>query len=147
VAKATSNALSIKSNQKRRSTSGGGAGTYAKMFPQLEWTGVEIWGPYIDKYDLRSLYPTLHNVDAREWRPTQQYDVVFLGDVLEHMTVQEAKSLLNKLAYPTTVIVSIPIGHYPQGEYDGNPYERHVTDNWTVDKFHSAFGVISVSCR
>lgn len=120
---------------------GVGAGTYAKMFPHLEWTGVEIWGPYIEQYGLRDLYPTLHNVDAREWEPTQQYDVVFCGDVLEHMTAQEAKALLDRLKYPTTVIISIPIGHYPQGEYEGNPYERHVTDNWTVDEFHSVFGV------
>lgn len=120
---------------------GVGAGTYAKMFPHLEWTGVEIWGPYIEQYGLRDLYPTLHNVDAREWEPTQRYDVVFLGDVLEHMTVQEAQDLVKKLKYPTTVIISIPIGPYPQGEYDGNPYEKHITDNWTVDEFHSVFGV------
>ena len=120
---------------------GCGCGTYAKMFPNLEWTGVEIWGPYIEKYGLDDLYAHLYNIDAREWLPDQQYDVVFCGDVLEHMTVEEAKSLLKKLKYPTTVIISIPIGSYPQGEYDGNPYERHVTDNWTVDEFHSVFGV------
>lgn len=120
---------------------GCGSGTYAKMFPHLEWTGVEIWGPYVEKYGLRDLYPTLHNVDAREWEPTQRYDVVFLGDVLEHMTIQEAQDLVKKLKYPTTVIISIPIGPYPQGEYDGNPYEKHITDNWTVDEFHSVFGV------
>jgi len=121
---------------------GCGAGTYAKMFPHLEWTGVEIWGPYIEQFGLRDLYPTLHNVDAREWTPTQKYDVAFLGDVLEHMTAGEAYDLAIKVAScSTTQIISIPIGYYPQGEYDGNPYERHVKDNWTVDEFHSVFGV------
>ena len=119
---------------------GCGCGTYAKMFPELEWTGVEIWEPYIEKYGLNDLYAHLYNIDVREWLPDQQYDVVFCGDVLEHMTVEEAKAMLKKLKYPTTVIISIPIGPYPQGEYDGNPYERHVTDNWTVDEFHSVFG-------
>ena len=51
---------------------GCGVGTYAKLFPDLEWTGVEIWEPYIEKYDLKSLYSTLHNVDAREWVPDQR---------------------------------------------------------------------------
>ena len=121
---------------------GVGAGTYAKMFPHLEWTGVEIWGPYVEKYGLRDLYPTLHNVDAREWWPDQHYDVAFLGDVLEHMTAEEAYALALKVAKcSTTQIISIPIGPYPQGEYDGNPYEKHITDNWTVDEFHSVFGV------
>ena len=76
---------------------GCGVGTYAKLFPDLEWTGVEIWEPYIEKYDLKSLYSTLHNVDAREWIPTQRYDVAFLGDVLEHMTVTNARFVLERL--------------------------------------------------
>ena len=121
---------------------GCGCGTYAKMFPDLEWTGVEIWKPYISQWGLNFLYKTLHNVDAREWEPTQRYDVAFLGDVLEHMTAEEANALVRKVAAcSTTQIISIPIGSYPQEEYDGNPYERHVTDNWTVDEFHSVFGV------
>ena len=120
---------------------GCGCGTYAKLFPWIDWTGVEIWAPYVEKYGLRDLYPKLHNVDVRQWEPDQQYDLVVLGDVLEHMSIQEAKDLLAKLKYPTTVIISIPIGSYPQGEYDGNPYEKHVTDNWTVDRFHYVFGV------
>jgi len=120
---------------------GPGFGTYAKMFPHAEWTGVEIWEPYIEKYGLASFYKHLHIADAREWEPTEQYDVAFAGDVLEHMTVEEAKSLLAKLrGCAQTVIVSIPIGHYPQDEWEGNPYERHVTDNWTDEAFREAFG-------
>ena len=121
---------------------GCGCGTYAKMFPNLEWTGVEVWGPYIEQYGLKDLYPTLHNVDAREWEPIQKYDVCFLGDVLEHMDAGEAHDLFNKIkSCSETIIISIPIGYYPQGEYDGNPYEKHVTDNWTVGEFHFVFGV------
>ena len=120
---------------------GCGVGTYAKLFPHLEWTGVEIWKPYIEKYDLETLYPTLHNLDAREWDSDQHYDVAFLGDVLEHMTSAEARFLFEKMKKCSeTVIISIPIGYLPQDEWEGNPYERHVTDNWTVDEFHSVFG-------
>jgi hypothetical protein len=38
------------------------------------------------------------------------------------------------------VIVSIPIGHYPQGEYEGNPHEAHITDNWTPEALIETFG-------
>ena len=38
---------------------GCGSGTYAKMFPSVQKTGVEIWGPYIDQYGLKDLYNDL----------------------------------------------------------------------------------------
>lgn len=120
---------------------GAGCGTYAKLFPDLEWTGVEIWEPYVSEYGLRDLYPTLHVADAREWNPDRRWDVAFAGDVLEHMTRAEAVALLSKLqACADTVIVSIPIVHMPQGDWGGNPYETHVVDNWTIESAVEAFG-------
>jgi mannosyltransferase OCH1-like enzyme len=119
---------------------GCGVGTYAKLFPDAEWTGVEVWEPYVEKYSLHDLYNTLIIGDAREWEPFDQYDVAFAGDVLEHMTYEEAKALIKKLqACSETVIASIPIGHWPQGEYEGNPYERHVKDDWTDEEARSLF--------
>ena len=57
------------------------------------------------------------------------------------MTVEEAQALLAKLRkHAGYVIVSIPIGHYPQDEYEGNPYERHVKDDWTDAEVREAFG-------
>ena len=44
---------------------GCGEGTYAKMFPGGDWTGVEVWEPYVEAYGLRSLYSTLIVADAR----------------------------------------------------------------------------------
>ncbi len=120
---------------------GCGAGTYAKMFPNKKMTGVEIYQPYIEKYDLRSLYWPLYVQDARTWKPTEHYDVAFLGDVLEHMEKDQAKALFNKIKKcADTVIISIPLGHYPQNEYDGNPHEKHVTDNWTDEDVKETFG-------
>lgn len=119
---------------------GCGCGTYADRFPEVEWTGVEIWAPYIEQYALNSKYAHLYNEDARQFEPTQRFDVVVLGDVLEHMTVDEAAALLNKATqWADTVIVSIPLGNYPQGEWEGNPYERHVVDNWTHDEVVRVF--------
>ena len=120
---------------------GVGEGTYAKLFPKLAWTGVEIWEPYIEKYGLKNLYPDLHVADAREWDTDQKYDVCFLGDVLEHMTQEEAQALVRKAKrWADTVIVSIPTGHYPQGEYEGNPHEAHVKDNWSDAEVKLCFG-------
>lgn len=120
---------------------GCGCGTYAKMFPDAQWTGVEIWKPYVDQYGLNNLYGTLFNEDARHWIPDDHYDIAIAGDVLEHMSEEEAGRLLNKLrGCADTVIVSIPLGHYPQDAYEGNPYERHVKDNWTDEAVRWFFG-------
>lgn len=120
---------------------GAGMGDYARLFPNIKMTGIEIWEPYIEKYDLKALYDQVLNVDARTYEFDGQYDIGFLGDVLEHMEVEEAKALFEKTrACCKTVIISIPIGYYPQGEWEGNPYERHVTNDWSVEEVIGAFG-------
>ena len=45
---------------------GCGAGAYARMFPESKVTGVEIWQPYIEQYNLRHIYDELHVEDARK---------------------------------------------------------------------------------
>lgn len=122
---------------------GAGSGTYRTMFPELgkHWTAVEIWEPYIEKYDLRAKYDEVICQDIRELE-IGKYDIAFVGDVLEHMTTAEAQALMKKLrAACKMVIASIPIGYYPQDEFDGNPYERHVVEDYSHDQIVNAFGL------
>lgn len=120
---------------------GCGSGIYARMFPELHWTGIEIWEPYVDRFSLDRLYERFILADAREWNPDCKYDIAIAGDVLEHMTKEEAKSLLYKLkSCSSTVIISLPIVYFPQNELEGNPYERHVVDNWNVERVIKEFG-------
>lgn len=120
---------------------GCGSGTYAKMFPNIQKIGIEIWQPYIEQYGLKDLYSDVKQEDVRTWTPDTTYDVAILGDVLEHMTIDEAKAVFDKIRNcATSVIVSIPIGHYPQGEYEGNPHEAHIVDHWTSDMVRETFG-------
>lgn len=123
---------------------GCGSGTYAKLFPQVEWDGVEIWEPYLEQYGLKDLYHSVLVSDIRDWTPkntTKRWDVAVAGDVLEHMTKENAKKVVKNLrTFAKYVIVSIPLGHYPQGEYEGNPHEAHVVDNYTLESVIEAFG-------
>jgi SAM-dependent methyltransferase len=122
---------------------GCGSGTYAKMFPEAHWTGVEVWEPYIEEFKLKDLYQQLILADVTDVKLKEfgHFDVAILGDVLEHMEKDKAKFLLGFIkSIADTVIVSIPIGHYPQDEYNGNPYEKHITDNWTDEDFRATFG-------
>tara|TARA_R110000868_G_scaffold102492_9_gene282210 strand:+ start:88 stop:1659 length:1572 start_codon:yes stop_codon:yes gene_type:complete len=120
---------------------GCGSGTYAKLFPDIAWTGIEVWKPYVSEYGLRDLYDDLVLDDIRKWKPTAHWPVVMLGDILEHMTADEAVKVVKKLKKCSDyLIISIPIGYYPQDEYGGNPYEKHVVDNWSDEMVREAFG-------
>jgi hypothetical protein len=90
---------------------------------------------YIKKYNLEQRYDQIINQDVREvnWEALGPVSVVIAGDVLEHITKEQAMTLVDKiLSVSDVLIASIPIVHMPQDEhaYD-NPYEAHVKDDWS----------------
>ena len=113
---------------------GVGLGTYSNLFKATfegTWTGVEVWRPYINRFNLESKYDTILIEDARKLDWKENYDVCFFGDVMEHMNKDEAMQLHQKaLTRCRYVFVSIPIVHMPQDEWEGNPYEKHIKDDW-----------------
>lgn len=138
---------------------GVGNGTYIRLFSEesnilsnCNWIGIEVWEPYIDKYFLRQRYDHIINADVRNldaWATDfTSYSIAFLGDVLEHMTKDEAKKVVEKvLAISEYVFISIPIVHYPQDAIEGNPYERHVKDDWSHEEVMETFSHITHACR
>lgn len=126
---------------------GAGCGTYARPWlgradrPYL--IGVEAWRPYVAKFGLHDLYDHVITRDIRslnsyEW---PRADVVVLGDVLEHMTREDAVRVweLARATARKAVYLSIPVVHSPQGHVNGNPFEEHVVEDWTVDKVLTTF--------
>ena len=108
------------------------------------WTGVEVWEPYVGRFGLTELYDEFLRADVRELAPFPEGDVVIFGDVLEHMTKQEAERVWERaLKVCRWAILSLPVEHYPQGATHGNPYERHVTEDWSVPEVIETFpGVV-----
>jgi cyclopropane fatty-acyl-phospholipid synthase-like methyltransferase len=126
---------------------GAGAGKYAKLkqevLPNSIITGIEIWKPYIKEFDLNNLYDNLIIDDIRNI-DNFNYDMVILGDVLEHMTKEEAKLIWEKiLTQAKTAIISIPICYMPQGHVHGNPYEEHIKDDWSHEEVLETFNGIT----
>lgn len=75
-----------------------------------------------------------------KWRRIRLIDLTLYGDILEHMTKEEAQDVMDKtLATSRLVMVSIPVVHYPQEEVEGNPYEVHVKDDWSHQEFCTSF--------
>lgn len=129
---------------------GPGSGTYIKLIKEeakcctdAVWIGVEIWQPYITEFNLEQRYNKIINQDVRtiDWSELHP-DVVIAGDVLEHMTKDDAVALVDRiLAVANTLIVSIPIRHMPQDEHAyENPHEAHVKDDWSHDEVMETWG-------
>lgn len=122
---------------------GAGAGTYAHVFaqhfPHVERFAVEAWEPYIHEFALKDVYTEVFNHDIRDHRYFN-HDIVIFGDVLEHMTKEEALSVWDKVSKQAAyALISIPIVHYPQDAVNGNPFEEHVKDDWTHEEVLATF--------
>jgi len=141
--------VSQHSDIKRVLDVGCGEGTYPKLLKQeyplltqADWWGVEIWTPYIERWNLHSMYNHIVNEDARtlDWDKLGHFDLVIFGDVLEHMTKEESQELVKKaLAHSRFVVISIPVVHAPSGAWEGNPYEAHVKDDWNHQEVMESF--------
>jgi len=116
---------------------GAGCGTYYDLLGGYGYKmdAVEIWKPYIDKYELKKKYGLVYNKNILEIDFTilDTYDFFILGDVLEHLTVEQGQSLMlflkqNKKKY----IVAVPY-QMEQGEYEGNTHETHLQPDLTPD--------------
>jgi hypothetical protein len=103
-----------------------------KRFRREEWAvridGIEAFGDYIQQHQ-RALYDTLHIGDAFEVIDSLgSYDMVVLGDVLEHFEKTRGYELLDKcFAHAERhVAIFVPLGGgWEQGEVFGNPFESH----------------------
>jgi hypothetical protein len=118
---------------------GAGQGKYRlllRAYPNVD--GCEIWEPTVEREQLRMLYRQVFVCDfvdlvTSTWWDGGHYDLVIMGDVLEHMSRANAHVALNRVldAGVDTVVV-VPYT-YPQDEEDGNVYQRHIQDELTPE--------------
>lgn len=123
---------------------GAGAGTYSDLMrgwrPETWWLAVEIWQPYIDRYELRRKYDAVIACDVRDLHFPATPFILIAGDVLEHMPRSDAIDILQRAQeHAEAVMVSLPVIDYPQHTHDGNPYEEHL-DQWRYDDMLDALG-------
>jgi ubiquinone/menaquinone biosynthesis C-methylase UbiE len=120
---------------------GAGSGVYSRLFrpilPWTTWVALEIHEPYVERYDLKLHYEQVivENVLNANIGPAT-FDVVVLGDVLEHMTLNDAASALRRAQIWATkgIIASVPLGYCPQEPSEGNEHEAHISE-WTHKSF------------
>jgi hypothetical protein len=113
---------------------GPGIGTYALLLRDLGYKMdcVEIWEPYVIDYGLIDKYDNVYvgnilDVDI------SNYDYIILGDVLEHIGLEDAQKLISKIhKNKIECLVAVPY-QMEQGEYYGNIYECHLQPDLTRD--------------
>jgi hypothetical protein len=125
---------------------GPGRGIYgtiiASITPECRVTGVEVWEPYVKQYNLANIYDELVIHDIRE-HDDFDFDLVIFGDIMEHMTAEEAITLWERSAQQARWgYLSIPIIHHPQEPLDGNPYEEHIDEDWSHERVMDSFAGI-----
>lgn len=112
---------------------GVGCGTYSDMLKKYGYwmEGVEVHKPYIEQYDLINKYDNLHNVNLLDFKSWSHHSLVILGDVLEHLSISDAKYIINKyLEDNSNLLIAVPF-LMEQDVYEGNIYEIHLQPDLT----------------
>ena len=116
---------------------GFGAGIYGKILRAFYYQnidGLDVYGENIEEMGLDKIYDTIFIENILDF-DFDFYDLIIMGDVLEHIDLKEAKKLLsgfinnNKCNH---IIVSIPY-EYEQGEAYGNKHEKHLQSEVTTE--------------
>lgn len=115
---------------------GAGAGAFACLKDKyVVVDAVEVWEPNVRKNNLESKYNHVYNMDIMDFDfEENSYDLVILGDVLEHLTVEDAQMLIAKMKKygVKNGIIHVPF-LYEQGAKYGNEYETHHQEDLTEE--------------
>ena len=144
----------IKKNPRSILDIGAGAGKYGKLLrealPNCKIDAVEATESYIDRFDLKSIYNNVYNLTIEEYldkHPKNQYDIVSIGDMLEHLYRSRVVDYLDFLTYRTGWIMCIWPTNLPQDDWEGNGFECHrsnfklkdLADHFNVEFFGKKF--------
>ena len=104
----------------------------------LTMDACEIYQPNIEVNHLRVKY---RNVFAKDIMDLEYkwYDLIIFGDVLEHMSVYKAQRVLEYArSRCRDMVIGVPY-MYPQAAIYGNPYEIHLQDDLTEERFRERY--------
>jgi len=109
-------------------------GNYLPKDYKVKIDAVEVF----DKYE-NSLYSVYSKVVFGEIgqllkdKKIGQYDMIYMGDVIEHFSRESAKLIVQDLLPLVTklLVLAVPLGVWEQDVIGGNRYERHLS-SWEL---------------
>lgn len=132
--------LSNVATSKRILDVGPGVGTYSDLLRKYGYKmdAIEIWAPYISKYQLPEKYDSVFNGNIVDF-DLSNYDFIILGDVLEHLTSEQGVELIDRIKRSgKECLVAVPF-LMDQGEHDGNKYEAHLQPDLLPEIMNSRY--------
>jgi SAM-dependent methyltransferase len=101
---------------------------------------IEIFEPYIETYNLRNRYKKVYNQNVVDFDHFDDYDLIIMGDVLEHLTVEDSIKVLERIdKTKSEVFIQVPY-QYVQGIENNNVYEIHIQDDLTREIMEERYG-------
>lgn len=116
---------------------GPGQGNYSFLFRKHVGSidACELHGPYIKRHKLSEKYDTVYNMSVVDFPDFDKYDLVIMGDILEHLTVEEAKAVIEKCKNVKQMLIAVPF-EMKQHAGGGRPAsEEHIQDDLTPENF------------
>jgi SAM-dependent methyltransferase len=90
---------------------GPGRGIYNRLLKERGYTmldAVEIYLPYIETFELKKIYNEVFHCDIADFEYSY-YDIVIMGDVIEHLHVAKAQNVIEYAqAHSNLIIVAVP---------------------------------------
>ena len=124
---------------------GAGCGTYGDLLKQdfKNIDAIEIYEPYRKQFELDKIYRSVYIGDVKELN-LFLYNYIIMGDVIEHMSVEDAQELLQKI-YDNHICCMVAIPYkMPQGGVGGNKHETHLQDDLTHELFIERYPMMNL---
>ena len=117
---------------------GAGEGTYYHLLGKdYNWSAVEVW-PDTAKY-LAGFYNTVYEGNIVDFYYPYDYDLVIFGDVIEHLTVEDAQECIARAKeHSKAILVALPYD-MEQGALYGNEAEIHRQTKMTPKIFDERY--------
>lgn len=116
-------------------------GNWRRLLPEYpNMDAVEAYGPNLG---LLHGYRAVYHADIRDFAYSA-YDLIILGDIIEHLTVPDAQKVLAYAAERCSdMVVAVPF-LYHQGAIYGNPFEVHIQDDLTAENFAERYPELEI---
>lgn len=116
-------------------------GNWRRLLPEYSnMDAVEAYGPNLG---LLHGYRAVYHADIRDFAYSA-YDLIILGDIIEHLTVPDAQKVLAYAAERCAdMVVAVPF-LYHQGAIYGNPFEVHIQDDLTAEIFAERYPELEI---
>jgi SAM-dependent methyltransferase len=125
---------------------GAGSGEWGRhLRDAFDVDAVEVWPAYVEQYGLREVYGNVWVGDIEKLEHLlPRYDVVLLGDVIEHLEARAAQHLVERLAARHGEVVAVVPWKWEQGPSGGNPHEEHLQTDLTPELFAERYPLLRI---